>query len=174
MGTTSRGYEYADSTDAPRVWEISQTLAESIDTDVAALVGAWSAYTPVLGAGGGAPTVGTTGAVVHGRYKEIGKTVHVEGGFTFGTGASMGTGAVTATLPVAAANITNAIWFGAAYFRDISAGGGGHFTGLCSVSAAGTTLGFFASSGNAQLSGTVPFTWVATDFMRWSLTYERA
>ncbi len=174
MGTTpNRAYRYPASTDAPRVWEDMQELATDIDTDMAAQLSAWTSYTPVLTAASVNPVLGS-GSVQHGRYKQIGKTVHCEGYILFGSsGASFGTGTWSVSLPVASANQTNASWIGTTYLRDTSGGSNGHYMGN-GIIAANSSVMALGSNGSALVASIIPFTWAVTDYIRWSATYESA
>lgn len=173
MGTTAnRSYPYPASTDDVRPYADIQALADAIDADVAAQMAAWTSYTPTFGAAGGSPTIGA--GTIAGRYKKIGRLVTASVYLLFGTGGNVGTGGFTISLPVAAANITDMAWLGAARLRDLSAGGNGHFVGISEVIAGATTMSLYGGTSGQQVTGTAPFTWVATDFLRASVTYEAA
>lgn len=85
------------------------TAATAAD-DIATINDAWTAYTPTVSASSGT----ATSAAATGRYKQIGKTVHVQAIVTVTT-VGTAAGDVNATLPVSAAftfggtslNITN-------------------------------------------------------------------
>lgn len=164
-GTVTSYRDYADF-QRSRVNEVYNWKVGVIDSG-------WQTYTPTLAAGGGSPTVGG-GGVLHGRYKKIGRVINLEGYMLLGSSPSLGTGSFTLSLPEPAATVTNAAWMGTAYYRDVSAAASGHFPGFCIVNSGGSTVGFFAASSNAQAQATIPFTWVATDFARFSVCYEAA
>ncbi len=173
--TTNRDYTYPVSSDDVELYDHFQALASDIDTDIEDnIMSAWTSYTPTFTtSGGGSPSIGS-GGIAHGRYREIGKTIIMEGSLVFGTSPNFGSGAFQVSLPATAATVTNASWIGQAYARDASGGGTGHYTGFCLIGSGGTIATLFASSGNGQMTSTSPFTWVATDFLRWAAAYERA
>ena len=83
-----------------------QTELPSMDADILAMqttingLGVWKDYTPVLTASGTNPNTGV-GAVLAGRYAQIGKVVHCRGRIKFGTsGTSVGSGTYRISLPV--------------------------------------------------------------------------
>lgn len=171
---TSRGYTYPQSTDHNRLWEHFQELANDINTDVDTIFTAGTSYTPVFTTGSGTPSLGT-GGIARGRYKKIGRTVHLNVYALFGTSPNFGTGGFFLSAPFAAATVTDMTWNGSAYFRDLSAGGSGHFSGYCRIDSAASVVQFYGGGSSvAQVSSANPFAWAAGDFIRGSLTYESA
>jgi hypothetical protein len=177
MGTTAnRLYPYPGASDNVYPYEDIEALADAVDVDVAAMMAAWTAYTPTFTADSGSPAIGSTG-VIGGRYLKIGRTVHYRGRVRFGgTGISFGTGAMYVSLPHAAsANAVGAITMpdvGAAYIRDASAPV--NFAASCMISPdlnAGR-LAFYQNA--AAVTGTSPVTFATDDHISWGITYEAA
>jgi hypothetical protein len=136
--------------------------------------GAWTAYTPAWSGTGGSPSVGAGGSLV-GRYKQIGKIVHVAVYMLLGTAPSFPTGGWAWSLPVNASAISDIIRNGSAYYNDSSALGSGHFVGICSMQPLLSVTKFFAFGGvSNQVTSIVPFTWAAADKAAFTLTYEAA
>lgn len=140
---------------------------------VVPLTDAWDVYTPTFTATTGSPAMGTGGALT-GRYKQIGKTVHLSIYGLFGTTPTLGTGGWSFSLPLTASSTSNQIRLGSAYLRDASAGSAGHFNGICTVQPLLSTTILNAFSGVAQVGAAAPFAWVATDFFAFTITYEAA
>lgn len=134
------------------------------------LTSAWSTYTPVLSADSGTPTIGN--GSVTGRYKQLGKMVHVRGIMTVGS-TTAAAGGWYLSLPVTAHATGNAI--GSAYLRDVSAAGAGHFIGISAVLGATSTsrIAFYTQANN-QVTSANPFAWASGDTINFSLTYEAA
>jgi hypothetical protein len=146
----------------------------ALNTEIVSLEDQWTAYTPDISAGGGSPTVGT-GATVVGWYKKNGRTVTAVGRVVFGTSLSLGTGGTFFSLPFTSANRANTVWTGTAKFTDVSATSSGHFIAVCILANNASVMSFFgAQATSQQLTGTTPFTWVATDTIQWEITYEAA
>jgi hypothetical protein len=138
----------------------------ALDAYKTATESAWTPYTPVLSADSGSPNAGV-GATMSGRYKQIGKTVHVKATMVIGaTGWAAGTGGLYLSLPVTgqALAVSSGGWYG----RDVSPAQ--NYNGM--VRADTTKASFF--TGNAQVTGSVPHTWAGGDRMEFSLTYEAA
>lgn len=131
-----------------------------------ALQGAWSSWTPTLA------NLTQGNGTVTARYMRVGKTVHWSFKFVLGSTSSVGT-LPTFTLPVTGAGtITGGVAIGT------ETGNGVFQLGLRETSA-GTTLGFFRTSGvtttvDTSVSSTVPHTWGDTDVLEASGTYEAA
>lgn len=122
----------------------------------------WTDYSGSMTVGG------VTATVTFARFKQIGKTVNFAGGYVL-TGVP--TAAQTVTLPVTPA--TN--WIGRApmsmvLFFDASAGTRWQGLGIC---LSGSTMTFYSTSGN-QVGAIAPFSFVATDSVFFSGTYEAA
>ena len=128
-------------------------------------MGAWVGYTPTYTG----ITVGAGGTSSF-TYVQQGKTVHVRGRFTFGTGSAI-TGATTISLPVTAVS--------ANFVPVITARSGGADHGMVGTATA-TTIGVNAlgASGaythRVTLSSTIPGTWTSGDNITISATYEAA
>jgi hypothetical protein len=170
MPTTGRGYVYPASTDHDRIWEHIQNLATSVDTDISALTSAWTDYTPTWTSTGTAPALGN--GTLTGRYKQIGKLVTVKIKIVFGSTTTFGTGGYLFSLPVTAGGTGDQT--GSAYFRDTSGTSSGHYNGISVVTASGTTVTGYESTGHAQIQQTLPVVWANTDFFVFTITYEAA
>lgn len=175
--TANRAYPYPIASDNVRPYEDIQLLADAVDADVNPIFTAWTAYTPTLTADSGSPAAGTGGTLT-GRYKQLGKTVHIAVQFLLGTGFVSGTGGWYLSLPVGLSARTAQRPTGAGYYRDTSAAGGGHFNGLAVVRTDidASKIAFFDGNGHNQVGGSLaqPFAWAAADYLNASLTYEVA
>jgi hypothetical protein len=144
-----------------------QAEVVAVETD---LLADWVSYTPVWTNAGTANTVGN--AVLTGQYKKIGKVVLFKLSFSFGTTSVAGNGAYLFSLPVASAafSVGNPA-MGSAQIRDASVG-----------DYAGSVVGFTdttcyvvnSNAVSAGVSGLVPMTWVATDYLSVSGMYIAA
>jgi hypothetical protein len=153
---------------SPRTWVTSEVLtAALLNThlrdnllELNSTASAWTAYTPTLT--NWAPGIDIA------RYKQIGKTVHVE--WVFGcTGASSGT--MVVSLPVTAHGSTATFngSVGHGFASDASTGA----TDVTSVYlASSTTVNFNSNAG--VYGASIPWVWVASDRLRAHLTYEAA
>lgn len=174
--TTPSGIVYPASSDAPRVWEDMQDLANSVQTALNAL-GTWTTYVPTFTAGLGA--VGT-GASREAWYCQVGKIVHFGGRIQFGTGSPAINAVLQMDLPVQAfvgggSGLTAAL--GTWQFRDTSAVA--HYGGPVAVYAsAGMTASFNGAwNGTAPLQrvqASIPFVVATDDVLSWSGTYRAA
>ena len=169
MPTTSRGYVYPASTDHTRLWEHLQNLANSVNTDVTNLLGAWTAYVPVLGGTSWAIGNGST----LGRYKLLGKTCFFRAQVTIGSTTTKGTGGTQATvsLPVAAHASMEQQCSGS--YLDVSGPARGSVIGL--ILAGNNFASMYA--GGAIGTGLVaaqPITWATGDTFTIHGTYETA
>ncbi len=147
---------------AQKSWTDGDVLtASDITTYLTGEGGAWRSRTPTWTN----VTLGTSPTNEQ-RYAEFGPMVVVEGVLTLGTGGSF-TATVTVDLPVTPASRGN----GTANYTDT---GTANFSGTCRVS--GVVLVFYndtgASAGN--VGATSPFTWTATDVLRYTVIYEGA
>jgi len=121
---------------------------------------AWTAYTPSYNGF----TVGASTAV----YKQIGKTVHV---LVNAELSSAVTASMRVSLPVTtSANMLNGV-VGSCFGQDTSAGA--FYTGVAYCATTGT-LGFISNGTTAPWVNASPFTWAATDQLRFMVTYEAA
>jgi hypothetical protein len=98
------------------------------------------------------------------RFRRIGRFVHFYGRIFLGSTTVIGNDPQVSLPLLGAGNNPGA---GAAFYLDTSA----------NVWAAGVCTGFLASDlsfvyQNQLLSATVPFTWEASDFLFWDVTYE--
>jgi hypothetical protein len=125
-------------------------------------------HTPVLTASTSNPTLGTGSSQV-GRYLLWGgRMCTYWGRIAFGTAAlSAGTGQYFVSLPFVS-NSAPEIFVGSAMLRDSSSGSIQPCTSYMASGA--STLSIVTPSGIA--SSTVPWTWAASDYLTWSITYE--
>jgi hypothetical protein len=137
-------------------------------TDLNTIAGSWDAYTPTIGGTGWALGNGT----ITGRWKKIGRVVHVRVRVTFGTTSTYGGGALTISAPTAAQGVDVP---GVCILNDT---GTATYTGYVFIN--GSTFQPFAqvtSAGHASVAvviSTVPFTWASTDYIELNITYESA
>lgn len=128
---------------------------------------AWTSYTATVAST--SVTLGTGGSNTA-RYQKTGRTVHVAGLITLGTGGVFTGSACTIALPFAAGALGQ---IGSAAASDNSTG----FVhmGVCVVNASASTVFFrFDSGTNTPLGATSPFTWADSDALYWQITYEAA
>jgi hypothetical protein len=132
-------------------------------------IGTWTTWTPTWSN----LTVGN-GTVVA-RYSQINKVIHMRVNLAWGSTTSI-SGSVTLALPVTASSTAATTGHGVAQFGDASAS---QYLGV--VRLAGTTTAQLVvpdTSGTyptfVGLSSTIPFTWVVTDTIDITLTYEAA
>lgn len=106
---------------------------------------------------------------VDAAYYRFGRFVIYRGAITMGSTSSV-TGAIQVSLPVAAKASTWSL--GTAVGEDNSASFA-RTVGAAEINPAIFATGVhFASSGNADWTATVPFTWATSDILRWTITYE--
>ncbi len=169
MPTTSLGLRYPVLGAAPNVPQDIGNLAADANTELLKLQPSWTTYTPTLTAVSGTPSMGSGGSLT-GRSQRVVSTVHVAVRGLFGTGASFGTGAWSISLPVSAA-AGSVFRVGAAYLRDASAAGSGHFPAIVVVDPGNPAIASMFNV-SAQVGATYPFTWASTDHFSFSMTYE--
>jgi hypothetical protein len=154
----------------------SYVILGSVDQDAANFYGptVWSPWATAASwkSTGTAPVLGN-GAIVS-AYTQMGKTVHADMRVTMGSGTTYGTGTWLFDLPVPARASPAVPRHGSAYLRDASAGVSGHLHGTSVIDLAVSSTAVFVIAGPALVSAAVPFTWVSTDHIGWSLTYEAA
>jgi hypothetical protein len=129
-------------------------------------------YTPTLTSNGGTnPTLGTGNTITSEYTIFNGKHCNYRGVFTFGTtGANGGTNQYLISLPfTAAASLSTGVSdVGAFLGRDTSASA--LYPGICYIAANSNTMSF-VSTANGLVTGTSPFTWAASDYLSWEITY---
>lgn len=136
------------------------------------LMGEWRAYTPTW-AGLSAMGASTFG----GRYNQVGKRVEMVAWLNWGTGSSLGTGSITVTLPVPAADPGTGVWGwqGTGRYVDSANPWKALYPAL---DKAGTTVTVHAarpSDGGWFSPGALSYLWGQTGAnMRIQLTYEAA
>lgn len=132
--------------------------------------GDWVAYTPTWG--GGLATLGSS--ISRGRWTRIGNRVEITASLSWGTGSTMNSSNVTASLPTTAATATGLVWQGTGYYFDAV----NPFHPLMPVIAsAGTTLSLYAlrqSDLGYQSPGGLGYSWVSGALMTLQVAYEAA
>jgi hypothetical protein len=166
--TPNNGFPYPVSTDFVKDGaEDIQALADSVDTKLGSGLLAWQTYAPTLSGG----WANGNGVYNEAKYVQIGKTVHMSVRFTLGTTTTKGT-VLSVSLPLTAAETYG---FGLARFTA----GGVIYNGVAIAFNVNTsTLVPNLSSGTylrqANVTTTVPGTWVTGDSFIFTLTYEAA
>lgn len=129
----------------------------------------WATWVPALTATTTAPSIGT-GATYSGRWCRQGRVVRAEGWITWGTSPSPGSGAYRLSLPIEAVT-TGSPAVGTAWLYDAS----GTLTSIAvAMIIDATHLNLRHHGGTAEVGSTAPWTWAASDQIRWSVTYEAA
>lgn len=131
---------------------------------------AWETWTPALTASTTNPTLGT-GSVITGRYARIQKTIFGNVTILFGTsGVAAGTGFYYVSLPFTAQSATPPVGSGwlldnsASLLRQVE-------VTLDSTSRVALWLD---NTTNFAVAATNPWTWAASDQIRFQFTYEAA
>jgi hypothetical protein len=145
-----------------------RNLGNGIDTSTGKGLVTWQTYTPVLqfGFSGG-------NGVWTARYCQIGKTVHVNAYFVFGSTTTKG-GGMDVSLPVTASNTAAQINSNA--YCSIS----GNLYPLALTNNSGTLVRFKTLVVNGtygiynDVTATTPATWVTGDVLYFGLTYQAA
>lgn len=167
--TTNNGWVTPDNTAYVKDGASAiRSLGQSIDTSVGTGLLAWQTYTPVLQGG----FSGGNGVWV-GRFCQIGKTVHVNAYFIFGSTTVKGA-AMDVSLPVTAAN--SAAQINSNSFCSIS----GNLYPLPLVGTTTSLVRFKTVVTNGtygifnDVTATTPATWVTNDVLYFGLTYQAA
>lgn len=146
-------------------------------TYAADVIGALTAYTPVLTSNGTNPTLGTGGSLTQaGLWSRAGKLVYVTARIQFGTsGPAAGTGDYRVSLPTAASSLLTASGslglgtiVGSGAIRDNSAVSASRAVSVQLVSS--TTVMMINGSGDS-VGATVPWTWAASDAITIGVVY---
>lgn len=153
-------------------WLAGQRITAQRLADIS---GVWTSYTPTW--------VGLTSlgaSVSSGRWARTGDTIHVVAVLAFGTGSTMGTGAITTSLPVTATAVPASPggWQGLGRYIATSGGAWRTMTGVIQPGATTATV-FLARASDATWvnPGATPdpgLTWVAGASIRIEVTYEAA
>lgn len=129
-----------------------------------------TAVTPALTGGGSNPTLGSGSTAVARYTLWNGKLCTYWGYIQFGSsGVAAGSGQYFISLPFAVA-AAPAFISGSALVRDSS--GSDLRNANCYAAAGATTLSLVAT--DATVTSTFPWTWAASDYIHWNLTYETA
>lgn len=167
MGTTTnRSYPYPASTAAPDVPADIQALATAVDTDVNAVFGAWTAYTPTWNASTN-PTLGN-GTIV-GRYRRTGKTLDFAFELTIGSTTNTGVGTWLFPFPVTPTFGTSPQRTWPAYMFDAS--GPGYVQLIAKLDNANRIV-LFVPGTSASVSPSQPVTWATGDKLVFTGTVE--
>lgn len=176
MGATAnRSYPYPDSTSDTQLWDHFEALADAIDLDVVALIneveGPWNSYTPSWVASVN-PAIGDGTRV--GRYRNAGKTVHINIQLTMGSTTTFGTGTWLIGLPsIGAAQGVSPGYAFSAHAIDNPSSPTARYTLGCELDNT-SRLRLFVSGGSTMVGPTAPMTWANTDILRISGSYELA
>jgi hypothetical protein len=169
MATTpNNGWDLPDDSDPFKDGALAiRTLGNAIDTSVGTGLLAWQTYAPTLSGG----WANGNGVYNEAKYVKIGKTVHMAVRFTLGSTTTKGT-TLSISLPLTAANTYG---FGMARFTA----GGSIYNGVVVAfnAATATLLPNLANATylqQANVTTTVPGTWVTGDSFIFTLTYEAA
>lgn len=166
---------------APRTWVAGETVTAALlnthlRDNLLALGQAWTSYTPTLTAATVNPTIGATGNVLIGAYRQAGKDVIARFKIKFGTtGPAAGTGQYFVALPVAA-NVTTPVAGGNCYLFDSSASGGATpVPYLVDTNRLGFLYPATWPSGALTFVGAAtPWTWAGADELNATFAYEAA
>lgn len=135
------------------------------------LNGPRSSFTPAVAFGGVTATLGS-GSTAEGLYKEIGSCLVVgHGHIAFGTGPTIGTGALTVSLPVPIEGSFNGI-IGTCITIDDS-DTSRRRTGALIRSASSSAV-LWIDTATQAASESQPHTWAASDAIYYSFSYEPA
>jgi hypothetical protein len=165
--TTNNGWTTPDDTDLVKDGALAiRDLGQEIDTSVGEGLLAWQSWAPTLGAGWA-----NGNGVWDAFYCQIGKTVIVYGSFVVGSTTTKGSN-IQITLPVAGLR-TGIMFTGRATISGVNfLVSGRSVTGsvisLEAINAAATYTTL------AQVTSTVPATWVTGSGFTFNLTYEAA
>ena len=165
--TPNNGWAVPTSTDYVKDGATAiETLGDAIDTSVGSGLLVWQTYAPTL-SGGFANGNGVWDA----KYCKIGKTVHVEANFTFGTTTTKGAG-MNVSLPVNAAAgsyrtifVMMGILGGSTYFQT------GFVNSATTASFRVLNVAGTYPTG-ANVSATAPATWATNDNIVFGFTYQ--
>ena len=141
-------------------------LVQAVKDYVGEAVPEPQSYTPTWNAGTTNPTLGN-GTLV-GRYVQIGKTVHATISLTFGSTTTIGSGAYTFGLPVAAANDGIQYPVGGARVRDDSTS----TYAMRTAYLVNTTTVAMAAENGVNIGHNNPWTMASGDIINISMTYE--
>lgn len=152
---------------SPRTWVAGEVVtAALLNThlrdnllELNSTASAWTTFAPTLSG------FALSGSNI--RYKQIGKTVHVQiDGLISITSTTFST-----TLPVPAANLAINRVVGVALGVDVSPSN--NYTGLA-IGFSGTTVGFISNNSASPWAPAFPFTWAVSDPFSCQFTYEAA
>lgn len=168
--TTNNGWATPD--DTAFVYQGAQamrTLGQAIDTSTGAGLIAWIGFTPTISGGF---TVGN-GTFSNALYCKIGKTVHYQFVFTYGSTSSAGTlqFALPSAAPARVANSQNAnAWCnaGGASYPLLARHNSTTTVSVSAINSAGTY------AAGANITTTIPGTWATGNIIAVTGTYEAA
>lgn len=157
-------FPYPALTDSPNGPTEMQSMALSIESTIQTLNSpTFTTYVPVWSGLGGGNVLTQTG-----RYMRLGKLCWMAATMTVSSGANLGTGAISCTLPFQAASPgNNQQWTG----NGIVGGGPGYLI-VATVSGGSNTAAIFANTNGAQNPGGAGDTWANGSYMTFNLWYE--
>ncbi len=165
--TTNFSWPFPTGPDVANVASDMQSLASAIDTT---LGDAWTSYTPTWTAASVNPVVGT--GTIRGRFKLFGKWGITQGLLTAGGTTTFGTGVYAFSLPAGWSFENSAAILqqrGSGFAFDASTTT--TYVGYVQYATA-TTFYIRTHAATTQLSPTVPFTFVSTDLIGWTILTE--
>ncbi len=159
----------------PRTLSNPSGLQGTVDVKqvgAAAANGAWATFTPALTASTTSPTLGTASTTT-GSYRRDGSSVEGDAQITFGTaGVAAGSGTYRVSLPVAAARTGAAAnLVGDGWMLDASTNQLVTFV-LRTFPGSTTAEIYFTATTNFYATAAVPWTWAASDTIRYRFRYE--
>lgn len=164
MPNTPKGITYPSSTAHTRMWEHFQTLAQTADDAIGALIGPWTSYTPVVTGTGGNPVV--TSAL--GRWRRTGvNTASFQSQVVFGTGAGGGFYSQSLPFTTAAVGFDQTCLVGV---YDLSAAR--HYVGRGLINPSSSSIVRMHVEGGVTISAAGPMAFASGDIMYSSGTVE--
>lgn len=158
----------AGSTFAPLISPDQAPDDDRIDKLLDLLAAPWRTFTPTITGATTDPTLGT-GSTQEGWYLHVGRLVVARGRIIFGTsGVDAGSGVYTIGLPVVARSDGRESPVGAAWLFDSSTTAN---VAVAVLQQAGTIL---VEDSSARITDSHPFTWAASDQIRFHAVYESA
>lgn len=133
----------------------------------------WSTYGIAMGSTGGSAAIGN-GTLV-GRYKRIGRTVHVQASLILGSSTNFGSGTFTMSLPVSCNDSSPTMCIGTG--MAVKSSTANYVVSVICVPATSNNVVIFGVNGSIYVKGEaggLPFGWGTNDYITWSATYEAA
>ena len=151
-------------------WTAGTTSGQVLTAATLNTIGAaWETYTPALTASTTNPTLGT-GSSVTGRYGQVNKIVCGQGQINFGTsGVGAGSGLYFVSLPITAQSSGKVI----GQFQIYDSSALAVYIGTL-ISDTTTRSLMYYNNPSSVITNAAPFTWAASDFIRYTFQYEAA